>query len=229
MWGCAHTVIGVSCVHMTTKTIENFADWAAKLRELILQRIAAEQYPASYTELVDAQARDGAGKNAKIWIMPDEASCETLELDWTSELMRGSGVTAVFCPGGLSIKGDLLNVNPSSGPFVFVAGDLTALNVVAGGGRILVLGNVHADGIVVGNGNDGVLKVAGNLKAQAVINLDHDIGVDGTIDAPYIDWNEDSLPDRLVAEVFHDDDPSEVEVEKLLSLQRSGLPILLDD
>lgn len=203
-----------------------FAETTPRLRETVFAKIPAENYPHSYTHYIDAHEKN-AGPNRTCLVLPAGVQLDgTIRLDWDESWLQQNRIAAVFCEGDVSIAGDLLNLNINSGPLLLVAGDLSVVNLVSGGGAFLILGSVTASGVVIGEYNDGLMKVGGDLRAQLVLNLDHDIGVAGQTNAPTADWNEELLSDVLVAEVFNEDDDSEVVVEVVLERQRVGLPIL---
>lgn len=215
---------------MNPVELGNLAPFAAttpRLREAIFARIAAENYPNSYIHYVDAHEKTADAGATCLVLPPGVAVSETLRLDWDQQWVQQHGIAAIFCEGDLSIAGDLLNLNINSGPLLVVTGNLSVVNLVSGGGTFLILGDVTASGVVIGEYNDGLMRVGCDLRASLLINLDHDIGVSGALDAPSVDWNEDILADVLVPEVFHEDDDSEVVVQKVLERQRAGLPLLL--
>lgn len=204
-----------------------FSETVAWLREAIVAKVAAENYPKSFIHYIDAHEKY-VQPGEKCLVLPAGSELgNSVRLDWDEPWVRQNRVTALACEGDLKVAGDLLNLNINAGPLLFVAGNLSVINLVNGGAIFIVLGDLKATGVVVGEYNDGVSKINGDLHAQLVINLDHDIGVVGQIAAPVVDWNEDELSEQLVPEVFNEDDDCEVVVEQVLERQRAGLPILL--
>ncbi|HVG07422.1 MAG TPA: hypothetical protein VNM67_06935 [Thermoanaerobaculia bacterium] len=121
----------------------------------------------------------------------------------------------------------MLNRNSDTGPLLFVGGRLQARNVIKGGSRVIVLGDVEASGLVIGDYNHGTIHIRGDLRAQAFILLDHDGYVHGKTHAPKL-GDMDDPREILVPEVFEDEDeewPSP-NVDWLWARQRAGLPIL---
>jgi hypothetical protein len=53
-------------------------------------------------------------------------------------------------------------------------GNLRVDNLVKAGAPVVVLGDVKADGIVIGEYNDGTMRIGGDLTANAYLLLDHD-------------------------------------------------------
>jgi hypothetical protein len=209
--------------------LKSFQEMAPQLVSFLNNSLTKDKYPASFTEFVDAQVKDfkRSDKQNKILVLPAGTHLDaTLKLDWDTDWVKDKGIVAVYCPGDLTVDGDLLNRNINSGPLLVVGGNLKVDNLVSGGARFLIVGNVNASGLAIGDYNDGVCRVGGDLTAKTLILLDHDFGIYGKTHAHTVDWNEDSLPDVLVKEVFSDNDPEEVSVDKLLKRQHSGLAIL---
>jgi Leucine-rich repeat (LRR) protein len=150
---------------------------------------------------------------------------ESVSLDWTAGWVNENAIVAVYCPGNLTIIGDLLNLNANSGPLLLLGGDLNVNNLVCAGSRVMIQGSVNANGVVIGDYNDGFCRIGDDLNATLLILLDHDVSVEGRTNCPVADWNEDTLS-LLAPEVFVDD---EVNIQAVLSRQHAGLPILCDE
>jgi hypothetical protein len=206
--------------------LRSFREAAPQLKAVILDTIAEEKYPHSFTEFIDAQLDDLPPGQGNMLVLPADSEVgESVSLDWTSGWVKENQVVAVFCPGNLTIAGDLVNRGTHGGPLLLVGGNLNVNNLVCSGSRILILGSINASGVMIGNYNDGVCRIGEDLNAMALIRLDHDVGVSGRINAPVADWDEGTLS-LLVPDVFEDD---EVNVEAVLSRQHAGLPILRAD
>lgn len=110
-----------------------------------------------------------------------------LHLDAAVPTLGQPGLCAVLAEGDLTVAGDVLNLDWNDGRALVVLGSLRAANLLKGGAALLVAGDLECRGLVLGVYNDGSARVAGNLKAQAFITLDHDFGVGGRVEALRID------------------------------------------
>lgn len=149
-----------------------------------------------------------------------------LELEWDADWVRRNGIVCIACEGDLTVDGDLLNFNGDGGPVLGVARGLRVRNLIKGGSKVVVLGDLEASGLVVCNYNHGLLRVGGDLSAQAYIVMDQSQHVGGEIHAPVLDEDEIDLRDQLVPELFRTEDDVSPEVEWLWARQRAGLPVL---
>ena len=151
-----------------------------------------------------------------------------LELDFNAEWIAAKRLAGLACDGDLTISGDLFNRNLSFGPLLFVRGNLTVHNMIKAGAPVIVLGNVHARGIVIGAYNDGVLRIAGDLKTQAYFLFDHDGYVRQQVEGPSYSSDEDDGRWRevLVDAAFENDREDSPDVNRLWQLSRSGAKVL---
>lgn len=134
-------------------------------------------------------------------------------------------IAAIVCRGNLEITGDILNKTLEHGPMLFVDGSLTVNSLHKAGSTVIVLGNLQATELVIAEYNDGVLRVAGDLQAAALLILDHDCYVAGETKALYLNSDECSLREHLFENVFVDDDEDIPDSSLLLRCYKAGLPI----
>jgi hypothetical protein len=124
-------------------------------------------------------------------------------LDW-GPAVDNVKICALVALHDLTISGALSNANLDDGPLLFVDGKLTAQRIEHGGARTLILGDIETRGPVLCEYNHGVVRVGGNMTAEALIVLDQDAHVAATIDALVLNWDDGGL--REHADVF--DDPN---------------------
>ncbi len=173
-----------------------------------------------------------------------------LFMDFEKGMWKDSRHEGMIVTGNLDVSGNILNTNISYGPFLLVLGNVSANNIVSGGGEFHIVGNCNVNDAIVGVYNDGMLKIDGAVKARLVINDDHAIDL-GKYSGPAFDpkrsvrsryegkwWGSQlaKLSKYLVKEIklttdtvgFGDDTEFEsVEVEEqLIPRLEKGLPIL---
>lgn len=204
----------------------------ARLLDVVASILARDPdkgvYPAMFGEFV-GHSLGGAHSAAILFLKPDTHLSGDLLLDFDSGWARDGGIVGIACEGDLHVDGDVLNRNLNRGPLLFVAGNLHVRNLIKGGAPVIVLGNLIAEGIVVGEYNDGVARIAGDLTAQGLFLDDHDFGVFGTIRAPRLNTDEDDPSAVLAPELFEDEDGVFPGGRRLWSRQRAGLPLFLPD
>ena len=198
-----------------------------KLIKLIDERI--EMGTGYFSEFVESDFEQH--KKKRLLVLPANTVINgSLNLDFGQKWLTDNNIAGIFCEGNLTIRGDALNCNINSGLFFFVAGNLECDNLVGGGGRVLILGNVVAnDGVVVGDYNDGVIRIGGTLTSRLYLVLDHDCIVCGEKQTTELWWDDGALDKSLVPEVFLDENLDEVSVNKLLNRSRFGLSLLQTD
>ena len=123
------------------------------------------------------------------------------------------------------MAGDILNKTLEHGPMLFVKGSLSVNSLHKAGSTVIVLGDLLASELVIGEYNDGVLRVAGDLKAAALLSLDHDCYVVGETEAPYFHSDDCIWRDHLSEHVFSDDAEDAPDAGLLLRFFKAGLPI----
>ncbi len=124
-------------------------------------------------------------------------------------------------------NGDVLNRALESGVLLLVDGDLTANNVIKAGATIIVLGSVRASGLVIGQYNDGVLRVGGDLDASAFLLFDHDGFVRGETRARRFTDDDGAWHDVLVPALFEDEEEFHPDVSRIWAYQHAGKEIFL--
>lgn len=149
-----------------------------------------------------------------------------LELDFNAEWVSAKRLAGVVCDGDLTICGDLYNRTLSFGPLLFVRGDLRINNLIKAGAPVVVLGNVYANGIVVGEYNDGVLRIAGSLRARAYFLFDHDGYVRQQVEGPSFSSDDDIWREILVDDVFENEREDIPDVNLLWQRSRAGATVL---
>jgi hypothetical protein len=190
--------------------IESFAAIEPSLHQKIAQAIPQDSsnssYPAYFSEFVRAHLKRASGKAL---VLPANTEINgDLSLDENADWNSSQDITAIVVEGDLTIHGDLLNTNLNDGSMLFVAGTLKARNVVKGGASLLVLGDLQASGLVIGEYNDGVIRVGGQIAAQATLSLDHDIYARKDIKGDYHSFEETIWEEVLVSDVLEDDMPT---------------------
>lgn len=142
-------------------------------------------------------------------------------------------VGAVVCLGNLRVTGDLVLCDLGYTPFFLVAGTLHARNLLKGPQPLFVLGDIVLQGYYLGIGNDGLLRVGGDLIAAGYIHRCSDSEalrghvVAGRIRAPSFDYREWDLPLRVLQKTFV---PEVIRRGSLcnttiLARQHAGLPV----
>lgn len=200
------------------------------LVEMIEAAIPHDPAGSSYPEMYAGGLRyslAGCPDNPVLVLPPGTHLAGDLELDWDIGWIKRAGIAGVACGGDLTVDGDVLNRNSDSGPVLFVGGRLRVRNLIAGGSRVVVLGDVEASGLVIGFYNHGSIHVRGDLRAQAFILDGHGGYVHGTTHAPTLGGLDDPRK-LLVPEVFEDEyeDWPTPNVDWLWARQRAGLPVL---
>lgn len=184
-------------------------------------------YPASFSEYIGYQLDDYP--EAHVLVLPAGTKIKgDLELDWDADWLRGKRIVGIDCLGDLSVDGNIVNEMLEGGPLLFVGGTLKVHNLKKGGASIIVLGDLRADGWVIGEYNDGVMRIGGDLEAKAFMLLDHDGFVRGEIRArelngeEIVDWQK-----ILVAEAF--DQPEDLDswpdVDRIWARLREDLAV----
>ncbi|MBI1321808.1 hypothetical protein GC170_01275 [bacterium] len=205
-------------------TIVDAATVKADLEKTIASRKL--EYPGSYTECVSYAFEEPAKQKALV--LPQGTVIKgDLLLDW-SKAFSEKNIVAIVAEGDLTIEGALINENLDGGPFLFVKGDLKAKRIDKGGAYVIVLGDVQASGPVLCEYNHGGLRVAGDLKSEWLLNVDHDVIVFGKTHGGSLNGDEDDLRESLVPEVFADDDPDTIWPECDIIRKRiaAGMPVL---
>lgn len=211
-------------------TLSPAREAAAWLRFLIDDAIPQDPASSSYPEVFAGHVRDsleGCPNNPVLILPPGTHLSGDLELDWGIDWIERNGIVGVACEGDLTVDGDVLNRNSDTGPLLFVNGKLRVRNLIAGGSRVILLGDVEASGLVIGFYNHGSILVRGDLRAHAFLLLDHNGSVHGMTLAPTL-GDLDDPREMLVPEVFEDEyeDWPSPNVDWLWARQRAGLPIL---
>jgi len=205
-------------------TIIDAATTKADLEKTIASRQL--EYPGSYRSIVSYTFDEPANQKALV-LPPGTVIKGDLVLDW-SDTFSDKNIVAIVAQGDLTIEGSLINDSLDGGPFLFVAGNLKAKRIDKGGAFVTILGNADVAGPVLCEYNHGSLKIAGNLKAEWLLNVDHDVSVSGKTDGVSLNGDSDDLREALVPEVFADDDPDTIWPECDIIRKRiaAGLPVL---
>lgn len=200
------------------------------LIESIKTAIPHDPERSSYPEMFASGVRfclEDCPDNPVLVLPPGTHLRGDLELDWDIGWVQRHGIVGVACAGDLTVDGDVLNRDSDSGPVFFVGGKLRVGTLLAGGSRVVVLGDVEASGLVIGFYNHGSIHIRGDLRAKAFIMEDHSGYVHGKTHAPKL-GDLDDPRELLVPEVFEDEyeDWPIVNEEWLWARQRAGLPVL---
>jgi hypothetical protein len=210
--------------------IEESAAWKDRLVKLIETKIPlnpdAGTYPSHFSSYVGYQF-DPYPKG-KVLVLPAGTTVNgDIQLDWEAPWASKDDVIAVICEADLTVTGTIRNRTLEGGPLLFVGGDLKVGNLIKGGATVIILGNVEASGIVVGEYNDGVTRIAGDLTAQGFYLLDHDGDVGGKINARSNSDDDAEWRDVCVESVFLDEDETQPDADLLWAHQVAGRPIFL--
>jgi hypothetical protein len=142
------------------------------------------------------------------------------------------GVSCIVALGDLTVTGRIFNSDVEGGPSLLVGRSLKAGDIVKAASAMVVLGSVDAEGLVVCDGDNGVLLIGGGLTARGLIDCDHEILVGGEVKATVASDDLGNMRELLVSEVFEDtDDASNEWPEGDLIRERllAGLPVLRSD
>ncbi|HET9225992.1 MAG TPA: hypothetical protein VFR31_04955, partial [Thermoanaerobaculia bacterium] len=200
-----------------------------RLLEMIAAAVPHDPASFSYPEMYAQNVRYSLqSPDSPVLVLPPGTHLSgDLELDWESDWIQSEWVAGVVCEGDLTVDGDVLNRNLDTGPLLFVGGTLRVRNLIKSGSPVIVLGDVEASGMVIGEYNHGSIHIRGDLRALLFILLDHAGFVHGKTHAREV-GRFDNPRDILVPEVFEDpyEDYPFPEVDWLWARQRAGLPVL---
>jgi hypothetical protein len=207
---------------------------ASETYEAIYQKIKAKiefnpdrySYPENFAEFVRAHFQHHP-QDSVLMLPANTVIDGDLLLDWTEQWAETNAICAIACAGNLSVNGDVLNRVLEDGVMLFVEGDLMVDNLIKGGATVMVLGNVQAKGIVVGEYNDGVMRIGGDLDAVAYFLFDHDGFVRGETRARKNSDDDDQWRDVLVPQLFEDEDDCHPNVGLLWAFQKTGRQIFV--
>ena len=201
------------------------------IEELIKEKIEFDpdnySYPENFAEFARAQLKQY--HKDKVLVLPGGTTIEDgLTLDWEEDWVERENVIAIFCQGDLTVKGDIINRTLEGGVMLFVAGDLEAENIIKAGATLMVLGNLRARGIVVGEYNDGVTRIGGDLEAEAFLLFDHDGFVRGDIRATYNNDHEDGdWRSLLLPGLFDEDEEDYPNIGRIWAFKKLGREIFI--
>jgi hypothetical protein len=133
-----------------------------------------------------------------------------LVLDFDDAQIMALNAGTILCTGDLTIDGRIINENSDEGPFLLVGGNLKANEIIKGGARVVVLGDLSSDGVIFCDDETGALHVGGNLACKALIDADHELYTGGDISGVAISDDLGNMRELLVSECFEDpDDPED--------------------
>lgn len=201
----------------------------ATIRDELLQAIErqASKHPVAFRESVRILADTYPRGNVLVLPAGTEIKGD-LDLDW-GDAYEKQKVVAIVVRGDLRVGGTVRNSDLDGGPGLFVLGNLRAKRVDKGGAFVTVLGRVEVEDYVLCEYNHGSLRVGGDLKCKALLDLDHEVLICGKTSGRSLSWNDDDLRESLVPEVFDlAGDPESTLPEGNLIRKRiaAGLPIL---
>jgi hypothetical protein len=183
-------------------------------------------YPQSFAEAISFQLK--AHKNGKVLILPNNCVLPgLLILDWQEQWVERNKIVAVCCMGDLTVDGDIINRTLEGGPLLFVGGNLATNNLIKAGAPIVVLEKMLANGLVVGEYNDGTMRIGGDLTAEAYLLLDHDGFVRGSINARAYSDEENDWREVLCEAVFCSEDEDYPDVDLIYAAQKAGIKIFV--
>lgn len=122
----------------------------------------------------------------------------------------GQPVAALVVWGDLKISGRLLDENEDGGPFLIVGGDLKVEDIAKAAAPVIVLGNIESSGLILCDGDNGILHAGGVMRCRGLVDNDHDVYAGRGIEGPVASEEFGNLRDLLVPEVFESpDDPED--------------------
>lgn len=206
-------------------TIKKAGEMSPVVQEKIKAKIehdpARYSYPESFAEYVRAQFKNFPDESVLV-LPPNTVIDGDLVLDWSQSWISKNKICAVVCDGDLTVTGDVVNRTLESGVLLFIDGNLNVTNLIKSGATVMVLGDAHAKGIVVGEYNDGVLRIGGNLDAAAYLLFDHDGFVRGANKARSHTDDDGEWQEVLVSELFDDEGDWHPNVDRLWAYSRVG-------
>lgn len=186
---------------------------------------SCSSYPEYFREFVHAHLQ--RYRKHHVLVLPGGTTLPgDLELDFSADWIATKRLAGLACQGDLTVNGDVYNRTLSFGPLLFVQGDLRVNNLIKAGAPVVVLGNIEAQGIVVGEYNDGVLRVGGDLRAQAYFLFDHDGYVRQQVEGPSFSSEDDIWREILVDDVFENEREDTPDINLLWQRSRSGKTVL---
>ena len=206
---------------------ELIAPFAEQIEKAVPFDPEQSSYPEYFREFVQSHL-ERYRKHQMLLLPGGTILAGDLELDFDAAWIAKKRLAGLACDGDLTICGDLFNRTLSFGPLLFVNGNLRVNNMIKAGAPVIVLGNLIASGIVIGEYNDGVLRVAGNLHARSYFLFDHDGYVRKEVDGPSFSTDEDdgSWRELLVDAVFENEREDTPDVNLLWQRSRSGMTVL---
>ena len=218
----------VSPIHQTDPTplgeLVLTRDISADLETFIKDAIPLDPESSSYPEFFAEFVRpvtQSMGAH-KILVLPHGTHLKgDLKLDFDAPWVAANRLSGLVCMGDLTVDGDIFNETLSFGPLLFVKGNLKLNNLVKAGAPVLVLGNVEADLIVLGHYNDGVLRVGGDLSADAYMLMDHDGYVRGKIKAKVFTDEDVIWREVLMDNVFENEREDEPKIDLIWNCART--------
>lgn len=183
-------------------------------------------YPQSFAEAISFQLE--TYNRGKVLILPNNCVLPgLLILDWQEQWVEQNEIVAVCCMGNLTVEGDILNRTLEGGPLLFVGGNLATNSLIKAGAPIVVLEELRANGLVVGEYNDGTMRIGGDLTAEAYLLLDHDGFVRGNINARTYSDEENEWREVLCDAVFQSEDEDYPDVDLIYAAQKAGMKIFV--
>lgn len=204
-------------------------DIAADLETYIKDTIPLDPDSTSYPEFFSEFVRPHVLRYGehKILVLPHGTHLKgDLKLDFDAPWVASKRLSGLVCLGDLTVEGDIFNETLSFGPLFFVKGNLKVKNLVKAGAPVLVLGDVEADLIVLGHYNDGVLRIGGNLRANAYMLMDHDGYVRGKIEAEFLTDEDVIWREVLIDNVFENEREDSPKVDLIWNCARMGRNVL---
>lgn len=135
---------------------------------------AAKEEQISSSEALErfsflAEADMAYSEDGKVVVYDGDAFINT-DLDLDSYQAEADGIVI---NGNLYVTGSIINMEGDYGPFLVVAGNVTAKNIDKGGSDIYIYGDCKISNVIYGYYNHGELTVKGTVGAQYIINSDH--------------------------------------------------------
>lgn len=211
-------------------TIHKPSEMLSNLEKRIQAKILFDpdrfSYPESFAEFVRSHFKSNPDGNVLI-LPPNTVIDGDLVLDWREPWVIKSKVCAIVCEGDLTVKGEVLNRTLEGGVLLFVDGSVSCHNLIKGGAPVIVLENLLAANLIIGEYNDGIIRIGGDLNSRAYLLFDHDGFVVGACHARALTDEDGEWREVLVPELFDDEDDFHPNVDRLWSFSRAGEEIFL--
>jgi hypothetical protein len=157
----------------------------AGARPIALSEARALIDPYLDADIIDCDLMLGATEgDGSVLLMADGTVIEgDLALEWETASLSGAGVRGQLAEGRLAITGDITNANWDGGPFLVALGETHVRHIIKRGAPLVFASPLHASGSIYCEYNHGSFRALGGMRAEALINDDHDCELHDPVDA----------------------------------------------